>query len=377
MVYSLKQHLSARGILGAPVARILVDADPSYRNSRFASALEPMAMVPIEGARPDLLCSASRSNNRVICAFEVKRRSQDWSQGLAQARAYTPGAHYSYLALPFRKDGRTRQMEERAHEDGIGVMVRDEQGWREVVRPRHPRPQPWTLEAVATALEGVPVARRFMLNHPLNYLVVPFLRARYPGEPLHDLLDKHWPDLGTESTRRGAIDGARNLGLIDDELHLTTLGTTAADLLEALGFDPSTRPPKRLRLADVAPAIAAVARAVLLASPVVRLIIDTLLADRIHDLSVAELFRAAAQRDEVLARALFLQDPALGTQEQLRSADFNPTTTFQFKQILWHSGILSTKRHPSSGRGAAVFDADHDRWAPDPRFIRSGALRAI
>src|SRR5512133_3938625 len=115
-----------------------------------------------------------------------------------------------------------------------------------------------------------------LLNHPLNYLVVPYLRYRYPQSPLVALLEAHWPDLRTENTRAHAIVGARTLGLIDREGYVTPIGNTVADLLEAIGFEPRSRPNKRARLADVSPAIAAVARSVLLNLPSVRLVIETL-----------------------------------------------------------------------------------------------------
>src|SRR5262249_4543594 len=97
VVHSLKQHLKRHGLWGRPVGGILVDADGSYRASPHAAALEPMACVPIDGARLDLLCSLVGAASRCLVGFEVKPGLEDWRKGLAQAAAYRAGVHYSFL----------------------------------------------------------------------------------------------------------------------------------------------------------------------------------------------------------------------------------------------------------------------------------------
>jgi len=368
VVHSLKQHLLSRGLYGTRVAEVVVDSDGSYRSSRYAKALEPMASVPIDGFRPDLLCAVRQPPGSLVAGFEVKAAYSDWPKGLAQARAYRSGVHHSFLAIPSGQ-GNTQLLEESAREQGVGLLFRTGKDWSEVLRPADPRPSPSQIQAVSLAIEGVPLARRLQLNHPLNYLVVPYLKAHNPGGTLLAVLERDWPDLGTDGTRRHAIAGAQMLGLIDLYGDLTPQGSTAADLLAAVGFEPTRRPSKRIRLEEVAPAISAVVRSVLLHQPSVRLILETLLRVPKHVLPIDRLWEKACSRDEVLARALFLADPGHPLNRPLRSSDYNPSTVFKFKQVLWHAGVLLTKAEASAGGSAEQYRPDRDAWALDDRLL--------
>lgn len=209
-----------------------------------------MATVWIDGFRPDLLCSVSRDSYSTVAGFEVKADFADWPKGLTQARVYRGGVHHAFLALPFSRNGRARALEREARDSGIGVLQLDGCKWQELVAPADPRPLPSKLHATSLALAGVPAARKLQLNHPLNYLVVPYLRLLDGNTPLVSLLETHWPDLQAVSSRGYAIEGARVLGLIDVDGGLTPQGATVADLLQGVGFTTSSRPAKRLRLAD-------------------------------------------------------------------------------------------------------------------------------
>ncbi len=366
VVHSLKTHLLERGLQGLLVGDVLVDSQPSYLQSKFARSLEPVGRVPIEGAYPDLLCTLLRPTWPSVVGFEVKPTMGDWVMGLAQARRYRRGVHYAYLALP--GSAANRELEETARGDGIGLLLRVDREWREVLAPNQPLPQPWTVGSVVAALQGIPVTRRLQLNHPLNYLVVPWLAVSFPRESVLDAMTKHWPDLQSEGTRRHAIEGASVLGLIDTSGRPTLEGLTTAELLSAVGFSVSTRIDKRLRLAEAAPAVAAVARAVLLRQAAVRLVLDTL-RHAARPLPVPRLFLAARQTDEFLARSLFLADPSRNDLEHLEGVAFNASAVFKFKQVLWHAGLLATKAHSSSGRKAAAYDAAADAWALDARYL--------
>jgi hypothetical protein len=373
VVHSLKGHLLARGLRSGRVSEVVVDADPSYLASRFARSLEPVATIRIDGARPDLVGLIRTGDSSLVIGFEVKPRLGDWPGGLAQAQTYQAGLHHSYLALPLSGTSNLAELgrlEKEADADGIGVLIRDGTTWREAVPPTDPRPLPWMVEAVAAVLRGVPIARRLQLNHPLNYLVVPFLRLHDPTSSLEQLLETHWPDLGSPGTRSHAIEGARHLGLIDRDGALTPEGATTADLLLALGFDPRTRPSKRVRLSEIAPPIAAVARSVLLRQPAVRLVVDALRTAPRRALPVHEVFQLARRRDLVLADALFLADPSLAQRESLRPTDYNPSTVFKFKQVLWHGGLLETKASSSAGHRATDYRPDHDLWRLEDRYFR-------
>jgi hypothetical protein len=362
VVRSLKRHLLDRGLAGIIPASILVDADPSYIHSRYARDLEPMARVEVGGGRPDLLCSATRTEGVLVAGFEVKAATRDWVQGLAQARRYRAGVHYSYLALPGRAEHLEREASPMARETGVGILVLSDDVWHEVVKPAEPIPLPWTLGPTTAALEGVPVARQLQLNHPLNYLVVPYLAATLPpGRVLMEELETRWPDLGSQGTRRHAIVGAATLRLIDTDLEPTAEGLAVADLMLALGFRPETRPLKRARLVDASPALAAVARFVLLQQPAVQLVLRVL-GEAGRKLDLPRLAHAAILRDPPLGTALFLSDPSIEVRPVLPGTAYNPTTVFKLKQNLWHAGLLATKCHVSAGGKATTYKPAEDAW---------------
>jgi hypothetical protein len=370
VVHSLKRFLLDGGLGGAVPAQILVDADSSYIGSRHRSDLEPMARVDVGGGRPDVLCRVERTEGVLVSGFEVKASSRDWLPGLAQARRYRAGVHHSYLALPGRRGDLERDAGTMARETGVGVLVHDDDQWHQIVRPADPVPLPWSLGATSAALEGVPIARRLQLNHPLNYLVVPLLAATLTsGRTLQEELAARWPDLRQVSTRLKAIAGAQSLRLVDGSLTPTAEGNAVADLLLGLGFSTETRPSKKARLATVAPALAAVARFVLLQQPAVRLILRSLTSLN-RPVPIAELAAIACRLDPPLGGALFLFDPSQEFRPDLPGAAYTPSTVFQLKQNLWHAGLLGIGCHSSAGRGGTVFRPAEDIWALEISTLR-------
>jgi hypothetical protein len=367
VVHALKRHLLDAGLAGVVPNRILVDADPSYMLSRFARELEPMARVEVGGGRPDLLCSLDRTGGALVTGFEVKASSRDWLQGLVQARRYRAGVHHSFLALPGRPTDLAREAGTMARETGVGVLVLSDGTWHEVVKPADPTPQPWTLGPTAGALEGVPLARQLQLNHPLNYLIVPFLAATLgAGRNLWEELEASWPDLGSPGTRRHAVVGATTLRLVDANLHPTAEGSAVTDLLLALGFTPQARPSKRARLADAAPAVAAIARFVFLQQPAVRLLLRSLV-EAGRPASLPQLAMMASRLDPPLGGALFLADPSAEIRPDMSGGAYNATTVFKLKQNLWHSGLLATGAHSSAGGRSSDFCPEEDVWALEAR----------
>jgi hypothetical protein len=359
----LKRHLLDRGLAGVVPGRILVDSDPSYIHSPYARELEPMARVEVGGGRPDLLCSAARTEGSLVTGFEVKAATRDWMQGLAQARRYRAGVHHSYLAIPGRPTELEREAGPMARETGVGILALSNNAWHEVTRPAEPIPLPWSLGRTTAALDGVPVARQLQLNHPLNYLVVPLLAATLPaGRGLLEELEVRWPDLGSAGTRKHAIVGAASLRLIDTNLDPTAEGLAVADLMLALGFAPETRPSKRARLVDVAPALAAVARFVLLQQPAVQLVLRVLLKAGCP-VDLPRLAHDSILRDPSLGSALFLSDPSIEVHPGLPGTAYNPTTVFKLKQNLWHAGLLATKFHATAGGKATRYTPKEDFWA--------------
>ncbi|WP_241758754.1 hypothetical protein [Pyxidicoccus parkwayensis] len=363
----MKQHLLRRGLQGARVGRILVDADPAYVRSPYASRLEPMTRLSLEEARPDILCSLDQTSGRLVAGIEVKAANGDWKKGMTQAHQYRMGVHHAWLAIPDRAGDIVRSATSMARDTGVGLLVLQSEQWQEVLPPVDPRPTPRIVSHAAAMLEGTPVARSLQLNHPLNYLAVTFIADRMnPASSLMDELARQWRDLSRADSRRLAISGAMTLGLIDLDGQPTVEGRSVADLLEALGFDPARSYDKRKRLTEVDPALAAVARFVLLRQPAVRLVYRTL-AERGGKLKLPALAIQAAQEDAALAGALFLADPSGQPMTTLDGSAYNPSTVFKLKQNLWHAGLLSTKAHVSAGKRATDYEPDEDVWALEPR----------
>lgn len=367
VVRDLKRHLKSGGLDGVVPERILVDADPSYVASEFARELEPMARVDVGDGRPDLLCSSDRTEGTIITGFEVKAEMGDWRKGLTQARLYRDGVHHSYLAIPGKRVVVESKAGTVARDMGVGLLVLDEDAWHTIVRPTNPMPLPWTLGSTAAAIEGVPLARKLQLNHPLNYLVVPYLAAtRGEGRTLDEELKARWPTIRKADTRKHAIRGAATLRLIDATGAPTAEGNAVADLLLGLGFNSEDSPSKKLRLAGIAPAIAAIARFVFLQQPAVRLILRSL-AEAGGPVVLPQLAMIAARLDPPLGCALFLVNPSAEVRPDLPGAAWNPSTVFKLKQNLWHAGLLTKGAHSSAGGRAADYRPSEDFWALESR----------
>lgn len=366
VVWSLKRHLIESGLDGRRVDTVLVDAHPSYTASRHRASLEPIARVSIDGAIPDLLCTLAGGPQPLVAGVEVKPGPSQWVKGMAQARRYRAGVHLSYFAAP---GPLSRDSLGAAREFGIGVLARTAKTrWELLVEAPLPRPSPWTLAETEAALRGVPTARRLQLNHPLNYLVVAWLAHQAGEVSLFAALERRWPDLGTDGTRRHAVEGAVALGLIDRDGTPTVDGLVTAELMQAVGFDPRSKLSKRRRLCEEAPGLAAVGRAVYLRHPAVRLVVETLLAVG-RPLNSVELLHAARARVPVLADALLLREARYDGASALRGRDFNPSGVFKFRQNLWHLGLLASKAHGTAGASAERYQPESDLWSVDERFV--------
>lgn len=373
VVAALKRYLTAgQPGMAAPDA-VVVDAHPAYVASRYRAALEPMARLEIGSVRADLICSSGQAAARVVTGYEVKPSSGDWRQGLGQARSYRGGVHHAWLAIEGDATALARDATDQARELGVGLLVLGRDGtWRELVRPVEPMPRPSLLGSSLSVLEGVPIARRLQLNHPLNYLAVAFVALMAPqGAALMQEMARSWPSLGSDGTRRHAISGAASIGLIDAEGALTLKGRTAAELMQALGFDPGAPPPSRARLCDAAPGLGAVARFVLLHNPAVDLVMRAL-ARLPGPAPLPRLALAAAELDPALAAALFLADPAAELRPDLPGAAWNPSTVFKLKQVMWHAGLVATKSHASAGGAGGNYDPADDRWQSESRNAGRG-----
>jgi hypothetical protein len=377
IVWSLKQHLQMQG-LGRDrwsVSEIAVDSHGSYRQSRYSTDLEPMISMPIHGCYPDLVCAYQHPCEEGLAAFEVKGAFDDWMKGITQARTYREGVHRSYLALPEDKGSRFTVLERDARECGVGVWLLKDKTWEEVIPSAAPRPNISEHRNLSAALRGVVLPRRLQLNHPLNYLAVAWSRFRSPEGQVMEAMMENWEDLGTPGSRQHAINGARYLGLLTHGDSLSRLGLTVCDLMQALDFEKAAAINKRNRFCDASPGLAAVTRFVFMQQESTKLIVEALERSGNYGLNTEELLREAAKINEPLATGLFLTDPRDFEKQSIHSSAFTPSFTFQFKQTLWHSGILSTPSHKTAGKGANVYEHQHDYWKLEDRIRAAKALQ--
>jgi hypothetical protein len=371
IVWALKEELT----LDVPrlhpwrIADIGVDSDGSYRNSRYATQLEPMISMPIRGFYPDLVCSYDSPAECGIAAFEVKASFDDWVKGITQARAYREGVHRSFLALPEGTGSRYSMRD--ARESGVGVWLLRKTGWEEVVPSAPPRPCLTETRNLAAALRGVVLPNRLQLNHPLNYLAVVWAATNQNSQRVMDAMEEFWPDLRSAGSRQHALNGARYLGLLSSADTLTRLGLSVADLLRAVEFETSSRLNKRARFADESPGLAAVMRMVLIQQESTRLIVHTLERSGNTGLNTEKLLRYAAKINPPLASGLLLTNPRDLELPTLPPSAFSPSFVFQFKQTLWHSGILATPIHRTAGKGADIYEHKQDYWRLEDHFVQS------
>lgn len=376
IVWSLKQHLQMAGLGNNrwSVNDIAVDSDGSYRRSRRAEALEPMFSMPIRGFYPDLVCSYSHPQEEGLAAFEVKGRFDEWLKGITQARAYREGVHRSYLAVPEDRGARLSTLEREGRESGVGVWLLKKSGWDEILPAASPRPDACMTNVLKRALKGLSMPGKLKLNHPLNYLVVAWVSAKENGCRVMEGMEEAWADLRTECSRNLAIRGAQYLGLVDRGKKLTQLGLTAVDLMEGMNFSMDRNWNKRTRFCDDSPGLATIARLVLMQQEGTKLIIEALLSKDNLPLNTEELLRAAERINPPLASGLLLLDPKSAELTSIPSIAFSPSNVFVLKQVLWHSGILSTKKHPTAGGSSDEYRHEQDFWRLDDRIAQRGSI---
>jgi hypothetical protein len=372
IVWSLKNHLQQNG-LGPQhwsVSDIAVDSDGAYRNSPYAADLEPMMSMPIHDFYPDLVCAYENPLEEGLAAFEAKARFEDWLKAVSQARAYREGVHRAFVALPDQQGSRYSALETQARQIGVGVWLLRDTGWVETVAPAPPSPGILECRTLTAALRGAILPRRLQLNHPLNYLVAAWARFSEPELPLMQTLTQSWSSLRVPGSRKHAINGARYLGLLTKENALTPMGLTICDLMRSLGFESTTQVSMRSRLLAENPGLAALTRLVLMQQESTKLITDALRRADNRELDTEQLLREAARINQPLASALFLVDPRSLEKTSIPGAEFSPSFVFQFKQSLFHAGILSISAHPSAGKGAHNYRPNADFWRLEARLLR-------
>ena len=116
----------------------------------------------------------------------------------------------------------------------------------------------------------------------------------------------------------------------------------------------------------------AVLRLLLSTDPVVRLLIDALMAAE-QPLSMRALVVLSAERDRALAPAIFFHPEAIATVtgedgqilwHNVLPHHFRSTTFLQYKSVLKHAGIIAP--HALGGSSARAYDPDPDLWELAP-----------
>lgn len=314
-------------------SRLVVDRDASYQDTEHDRFLSSFYGRPrIAGRRPDVLFAASR---RMI-AIEVKSSSRSYQRGLTQALEYRQGVHDSYLCVPGPEQKLPEGARFAARENGCGVLCVEERTLSVAVEPPSVTPDPEHLLSTQRYLSERYIERAFGLNHPLNY-VAALMAVREEGQDPVGFMLSEW-GLESEGSIRHAIRGAETLGLVAPT-GLTHMGRAYAKCFEELGFgfDSHKTYSRRGRLVGVAPGISALLRSIYLQLEGVQLTVEVLTQEPDETVDLTRLALDATEEDEGTALALF------GEAEPDELWRPIPTTVHQFKQALWHVGILKTK----------------------------------
>lgn len=183
-------------------------------------------------------------------------------------------------------------------------------------------------------------------------------------------LSESWLSLRALGSRQHAINGAHYLGLLAQDGSLTPLGLTICDLLVSLKFGALPPINMRRRFLSESPGLAAVARLVFMQQESTKLIDETLRRASAGPLNSEQLLREAAKINQPLASGLMLLDPHDFEKPSLSAPAFRPSFVFQFKQSLFHIGILATGTHKSAGKGAESYEHANDLWKLEERLLR-------
>jgi hypothetical protein len=346
---------------------ITVDRHPSYISSS-GDQLERFYGIPrVAGRTADVLfaTSAPIRAGRVI-ALEVKGSTSKYEKGLTQATEYRRGAHESYLCVPGQEDAVPSGVRYSAREAGSGILCVTADCLKKAVTPRAVSPEPALLSSTQRYLGERRLHRAFGLNYPLNY-VAALISATDSSSPREHMF-QHWGL--KESSVDHAFNGAETLGLIAED-EPTALGQSYTGVFRQLGFTLSEHKTYSYkgRLVENAPGIASVLQTVYLRLNSTSLIVEVLSRASNTTLDLSSLAIEAMRIDEGTALALFGEpDP----EEPWRPT---PTTVYQFKQNLWHIGVLRT----SSADGTKSLEKSYpemyrpsqDTWGLDPRITLS------
>ncbi|HZO30727.1 MAG TPA: hypothetical protein VFH48_32560, partial [Chloroflexota bacterium] len=279
----------------------------------------------------------------------------DLGKGVFQASQCRGGVHEAYLCVPGSRS-LSDSLVTSARRNGIGLLQVYPKTLTLVVPPEPPQPEPSLYRATRRYLLGEETTRSLDLNRPLNYLAA--LVAATTDRGSQDVLVQRWGV--SVPTARMALRGAQTLGLLHAGVP-TARGLAWADILRVVGFSlDSSRSltAHRQRLAQDAPGLAAVLRAILLAQEMVQLVVEALQGAP-AGMNADDLAWAAHRIDEALARAIFGPPPEPPSEPW----DLKPWSRFKLKANLYDVGILDSSLGPgASGGRDGRYDPRADWW---------------
>ena len=358
------------------------------------AVLSPFNHVRVGSGYPDLV--GARSTDRfgdyvlntdstvgetALIAVEAKgytdtTGSVDLERGVSQAHDRLSGANAAYLSAP--KESIGTSVRGMARELNVGVLGVSGDG--SVTVYERPRPvgvqRTTSTNAIRFQATAQGVANQYFgLNHPKNYL----------GYTLAVHSSRHTEE-ATEEHVVGAIPDARQgaefLGLIDTgggSENLTSLGKEVVRFAVSKHGDVDTALEKfsewkgsRTRFTEVAPEWGLVARRVVFEYPATELIVEEL--QKLHDDGVTEpslkefvlnlydshpsfTVELFISNKEEKRERVFRDDDTLDGEALEDGAVYQPSTTFQLKAMMYHTGILT-----DTGAEPSNIDPTEDVW---------------
>lgn len=199
-----------------------------------------------------------------------------------------------------------------------------------------------------------PTNHKFSLSHPKNYFGV--VVAAADNRPMELLL----PELSSMS-REGCV-GAEALGLLNRDRSLTQAGelfvrevTRSREVGDVFGDLANST---RSRLCDIDYLSRGVQQTVARYPPAVEVIN---ILDSTGQITLSTLGEIASENGGLLADYLFNDNPQPSTVDDTES--YHANVTYQFKSILFHSGIITTP-----GSDTTQLDPPEDVWSLSPKL---------
>ncbi len=369
------RFLHAQGLAGHRVLDLYTDAHPSLVGEtslqpfqRFTLALEGFTVHPDLVGRLD--------DGETTFAIEAKG-TDDLLRGLAQATTYRFGFHLALLvaAGPIAAD---LILLARQQQVGILAVQQDIVSVLSLPAPHLPqRRHAGTVQQQFATTEAV--ASTFLFNLPTHYLSLAVgLResAQQSRSALEARLRAVYPVLPSGPTSFAAVlRGTQKLGLVatrGDMVERTLIGEAAGRLLPSLhelaAVHEQLVRQRGLTLDVLSPPSAAVLRWLLAADPIAQLIVATL-HDLRHPVSMPDLARAALARDKVQAMIAFFNPETIGgimdpygriDWANVTPQHYRSTTSYQYKSLLKHAGLITARR--LGGSTTNDYNPDADLW---------------